>query len=73
MTIAAKFENGIFRPLQRVEMEEGTTVEVYVRTETVGKKLQSVGDSPFAGMWKDREDMTDSVEYISGLRRELHG
>jgi hypothetical protein len=24
-------------------------------------------------MWKDREDMADSVEYINRLRRELHG
>jgi len=34
---------------------------------------RSIGDSPFAGMWKDREDMADSIEYINRLRRELHG
>jgi hypothetical protein len=27
---------------------------------------------PVAGMWKDREDVADSVEYINRLRRELH-
>ena len=48
MTIPAKYENGVFRP------------------------LPSIGDTPFAGLWKDREDMADSVEYINRLRRELH-
>ena len=73
MTIAAKYENGVFRPLQDVPIKEGTVVEVYVPTETSIQRPVSIGDSPFAGMWKDREDMVDSVEYINRLRRELHG
>ena len=73
MIIAATYENGVFRPLEKVEMKEGTTVEVYVPAEAVGKKLPSIGDSPFAGMWKDREDMADSVKYIDRLRREFRG
>jgi predicted DNA-binding antitoxin AbrB/MazE fold protein len=72
MTISAKYENGVFRPLQDVAIEEGTVVEVHVPVETPPKKARSIGDSPFAGMWKDREDMADSVEYIDRLRRELH-
>jgi predicted DNA-binding antitoxin AbrB/MazE fold protein len=73
MTITAKYENGVFRPLQKVEVKEGTTVEVYVPAEAPAQRPRSIGDSPFAGMWKDRDDMTDSVEYIDRLRRELHG
>ncbi len=73
MTIAAKYENGVFRPLHPVELKEGTTVEVYVSPETPLQRPRSVGDSPFAGMWKDREDTADSVDYINRLRRELHG
>lgn len=73
MTIPAKYENGVFRPLQKVEMKEGTTVEVYVPAEVPAPRPRSIGDSAFAGMWKDREDMADSVEYVNRLRRDLHG
>jgi predicted DNA-binding antitoxin AbrB/MazE fold protein len=73
MTIPAKYENGVFRPLHDVPIEEGTIVEVYVPVETSSARACSIGDSPFAGMWKDREDMADSVEYISRIRREIHG
>jgi predicted DNA-binding antitoxin AbrB/MazE fold protein len=73
MTIAAKYENGVFRPLQDVPIKEGTVVEVHVPAEAPANRPRSIGDSPFAGMWKDREDMADSVEYIDHLRRELHG
>jgi predicted DNA-binding antitoxin AbrB/MazE fold protein len=73
MTIPAKYEHGVFRPLQDVAIREGTVVEVYVPVETSAGQRRSIGDSPFAGMWKDREDMADSVEYINRLRRELHG
>ena len=73
MTIPAKYENGVFRPLRDVPIKEGTIVEVYVPVETFTRKPPSIGDSPFAGMWKDREDMADNVEYINRLRRDLHG
>jgi predicted DNA-binding antitoxin AbrB/MazE fold protein len=73
MTIPARFENGVFRPLKDVLIQEGTIVEVYVPVEAPTKRPRSIGDSAFAGMWKDREDMADSVEYIDRLRRELHG
>jgi hypothetical protein len=59
MTISAKYENGVFRPPQEVAVQEGTVVEVYVPTQTPAKRPPSIGDSPFAGMWRDREDMTD--------------
>jgi len=73
MTIPAKYENGVFRPLQEVRIQEGTLVEVNVPVEAPARKPRSIGDTPFAGLWKDREDMADSVEYINRLRRELHG
>ncbi|MGA2739541.1 MAG: antitoxin family protein [Bryobacteraceae bacterium] len=59
MTIPAKYENGVFRPLHDVPVKEGTVVEVYVPGESPTEKLHSIGDSPFAGMWKDREDIAD--------------
>ena len=73
MTISARYENGVFRPLQDVPFNEGTVVEVSAPAETPPARPPSIGDSPFAGMWKDREEMADSVEYIDRLRRDLHG
>jgi hypothetical protein len=75
MTIPAKYENGVFRPLQiqEVRIKEGTLVEVNVPVEAPARRPCSIGDTPFAGVWRDREDMADSVEYINRLRRELHG
>ena len=73
MTIPARYENGVFRPLQDVPIKEGTVVEVHLPLDAPAKRPRSIGDSPFAGMWKDREDMADSVEFIDRIRRELHG
>jgi predicted DNA-binding antitoxin AbrB/MazE fold protein len=70
MTIPAKYENGVFRPLEEVPLKEGTLVEVYLPVETLTPRPRSIGDSPFAGLWKDREDMAD--EYINRLRRDLY-
>ena len=72
MTIPARYEKGVFRPLQDLSIKEGTLVEVHLPVEVPAKRPCSIADSPFAGMWKDREDMADSVEYINRLRRELH-
>jgi hypothetical protein len=73
MTISAKYENGVFKPIQDVSIKEGTVVEVYLPEETSAKRPPSIGDSPLAGLWKDRADMADSVAYIDRLRRGLHG
>ncbi len=75
MTITAKYEDGVFKPLENVRIIEGTIVEVRVPSD-VGRpesKAQSVGDFAFCGMWKDRTDIGDSVEYISNLPRNLRG
>lgn len=73
MTIPARFEKGVFRPLQDVPLKEGTVVQVLLPAEVPPKRPHSITDSPFAGTWKDREDMADSVEYVNRLRRGLHG
>ena len=75
MTIPAKYKNGVFKPLEEVTLSEGTRVEVYVpgggpAPHTGHRSLQ---DLPAYGMWKDRDDMADSVEYIDRLRRNLRG
>jgi hypothetical protein len=73
MTIPARYEKGVFRPLQDVPIKEGTVVEVLLPANVLAKRPPSIADSPFTGMWKGRDDMADSVEYINRLRRELPG
>jgi predicted DNA-binding antitoxin AbrB/MazE fold protein len=70
MTIPARYENGVFLPLQPVPIKEGTVVEVVLPAPV--EHPPSVANNLFAGIWKDREDMADSVDYVNRLRRELH-
>ena len=75
MTIAAKYENGVFKPLEDVNINEGTIIEVRLPSLDRRRKhkARSVGDFAFFGMWKDRTDIRDSVEHINRLRRNLRG
>ena len=75
MMIPAKYENGVFRPLDDVNILDGTVVEVYVPagSESSTRPPRSVRDFAFCGMWKDREDMADSVAYVNRLRGDLSG
>jgi predicted DNA-binding antitoxin AbrB/MazE fold protein len=75
MTITARYEDGVFKPLADVSIAEGTIVEVRVPSyaDRLKSKARPVGDSTFYGMWKDRTDIGDSVDYISNLRRDLRG
>ena len=74
MTIPAKYENGVFRPLQEVSTKEGTMVEVYLPIEVEpipGRR--SIKDLPFYGMWADRNDIPDGVSYVNALRNNPRG
>lgn len=73
MTITAKYEDGVFKPLEDVTVSEGTIVEVHVPSyaDRLKAKARSVGDFEFFGMWKDRTDIDDSVGYINQLRHDL--
>jgi predicted DNA-binding antitoxin AbrB/MazE fold protein len=75
MTISAKYEDGVFKPLEDVGIVEGTVVEVHIPSSTnrVMSNARSVGDFEFYGMWKDRNDIGDSVEYVNNLRENLRG
>ncbi len=45
-------------------------IEVVSHADTArAKTLGDLLDSEFFGMWRDREDITDSVEYAKELRR----
>jgi hypothetical protein len=67
MTIPAKYENGVFKPLEDVQIKEGTVVEVHV-PQTGRPKPESISDLGFVGMWADRDDIIDGVTYVNRLR-----
>ena len=74
MTIPAKYENGVFRPLEGVSIKEGTAVQVHVPLEReLGGGQQSIKDLPFYGMWADRNDIIDGVSYVNTLRNNPRG
>jgi len=74
MTIAAQYEDGAFRPLEKVTIKEGTIVEVRVQPEGAGPaKRPSIKDLPFYGMWAAREDITGGVSYGKRLRDNPSG
>jgi len=75
MTITAKYEDGVFKPLEDVALSEGTIVEVRVPSyaDRLKAKSRSVRDFAFYGMWRNRTDIGDSVDYISDLRRDIRG
>ena len=72
MNIAAKYEDGVFKPLENVAMENGTLVEVHVPSpgDRFLRKPGSVRELTFYGMWKDRTDIGDSVDFVNALRSE---
>lgn len=73
MNIPAKFENGVFRPLEEVRIEEGTVVEVVVPDAQKRASRTSIKDLPFYGIWKNREDIEDGVTYVNRLRQNPRG
>jgi predicted DNA-binding antitoxin AbrB/MazE fold protein len=74
MTIPAKYGNGVFRPLEAVQMKEGTLVEVRVpNQQKPSGRGHSIKDLPFFGIWKDREDIGDGVEYVNRVRDNPRG
>jgi predicted DNA-binding antitoxin AbrB/MazE fold protein len=68
MTIRAKYENGVFKPLEDVKLTEGTRVEVYIPKERPCHPPKSVREFAAFGMWADREDIPDGVTYVNRLR-----
>lgn len=67
MTIPAKYEDGVFKPLANVEIKEGTIVDVYAPHQEKAKP-HSIRDLGFAGRWADRDDITDGLSYVNRLR-----
>jgi predicted DNA-binding antitoxin AbrB/MazE fold protein len=70
MVIKAKYQNGVFRPVEKVVVKEGAEADVYLREKGNGEKpRKSVKDYPAYGMWADRKDIGDGVEYVNRIRK----
>jgi predicted DNA-binding antitoxin AbrB/MazE fold protein len=69
MTIAATYENGVFKPLEEVNLTEGTRVEVHVPAGDAPKRPKSLREFAAFGMWADRDDIPDGVTYEDRMRR----
>ena len=71
MVIEAKYENGVFRPLRKVRLKEGTVVEIHVNREETHRRAQSIRELGFAGMWANRADIKDGVSFVNRVRQGL--
>ena len=66
--------HGIITPEGKLELDLPDTlqpgaVEVEIRQiESEGVTLQSLLDSGLVGLWADRDDITDSVDFARSLR-----
>jgi len=69
MTIAAKYEDGVFKPLEEVTLTEGTEVKVHVPEKPAPKRPKSFREFAAFGMWADRDDIPDGVTYEDRIRR----
>ena len=68
MMIRAKYEDGVFNPLEDVKLAEGTLVKIFLPTEIASNRPKSVRDLPIFGMWADHDDIADGVSYENALR-----
>jgi hypothetical protein len=68
VTIPAKYENGVFKPLADVTLTEGTRVTVHVPAGRP-EPPRSVREFAAFGMWADRDDIPDGVTYEDRIRK----
>jgi predicted DNA-binding antitoxin AbrB/MazE fold protein len=74
MTISAKYEDGVFKPLEDVKVKEGTVVEVRLPADPAPTgRRRSIKELPFYGMWADRTDIEDGISYVNRLRDNPRG
>ena len=72
LTIPAKYENGVFKPLEDVKLTEGTRVEVQIPDEQPRRRPKSVREYAAFGMWADRDDIPDGVTYEDRMRQSRY-
>jgi predicted DNA-binding antitoxin AbrB/MazE fold protein len=68
MVIEAKHKDGVFRPLRKVKLKEGTVVEIRVDREETQDRADSISELGFTGTWADCAYIKDGVSYVNKLR-----
>ena len=67
MEIKAKYEEGVFKPLEDVKgIDSGEVVELSLLTL---KKIKKSMKSKFFGMWKYRKDIKNGLDYVKKIRQ----
>ena len=57
-----------------MKIKEGTVVEVLVPVEELATRQRpSIKDLPFYGIWKDRADIGEGVDFVNKLRDDPRG
>ena len=68
-TIRVRYEDGVFRPLQRVKsVKDGAIGEVRLEEIQKPAKRVSVRSSEFFGLWKNRKELGNGLSYTRKLR-----
>ena len=75
MTIKAHFDGKVLVPEEPLDLQKDQKVELTIQALSNEEKKYMTGaelaNSEIVGMWKDREDIGDSTEFVNQLRRRI--
>ena len=76
MTIKARFDGKVLIPEEPLDLEKDqqVTIDVHAQAPTPEGGYITAGElarSEIVGMWADRDDIGDSVEFVNQLRRRI--
>ena len=75
MTIKAHFDGKVLVPEEPLDLQKDQKVELTIRPLSNEEKKYMTGaelaNSEIVGMWKDRQDIGDSTEFVNQLRRRI--
>ena len=68
----AKLIDSLVQIISSLTIEERKNLEQRLQVETLSTEmnLSNIQDEPFVGMWKDREDMEDSSQWVHQVRQQ---
>lgn len=68
----AKLIDSLVQIISSLTIEERKNLEqrLQVETSSTEMNLSNIQDEPFVGMWKDREDMEDSSQWVHRVRQQ---
>ncbi len=68
----AKLIDSLVQIISSLTTEERQNLEQRLQVQTLSTEmsLSNIQDEPFVGMWKDREDMEDSSQWVHQTRQQ---